>query len=54
MFIQNLSAVPGVLFATYLVNSRMGRKWTQAFALSMACLLLFSFLIPNYYGVFFI
>jgi putative MFS transporter len=51
MFIQNLSSVPGVLFATYLVNTRMGRKWTQAFSLFMACILLYSFLIPSYSGV---
>lgn len=53
MFIQNLSGIPAVLLATYLVKGFLGRKWTQVLALFMASILLFGFLIPNYPGVIF-
>ena len=48
MFYQQIAGVPGVIFATYLVNSCCGRKWTFVFSVSVAGVLIFGFLIANY------
>lgn len=53
MFYQQLAGVPGVVLATYLVNSCLGRKQTLTFALCISGGLIFGFMIGNYFAVFF-
>ncbi|CAG9324403.1 unnamed protein product [Blepharisma stoltei] len=48
MFLQQLSGIPAVILATYLVKSSLGRKWTQAITLLLGSAFIFGFLTSSY------
>lgn len=45
MFFQQIAGIPGIFLATWMVETRMGRRWTQAVALLLSGLCVFLFLI---------
>lgn len=45
MFFQQLAGIPGIVLATWMVETRLGRRWTQSVALVLSGLCVFLFLV---------
>jgi putative MFS transporter len=49
MFVQQIAGIPGILLATWMVETRLGRRWTLSIALVLSGLCVFLFLIAMDY-----
>ena len=49
MFFQQIAGIPGILLATWMVETRMGRRWTQSIALFLSGVCVFGFLVAMDY-----
>jgi len=45
MFFQQLAGIPGIVLATWMVETRLGRRWTQSLAMGLSGLCVFLFLV---------
>jgi putative MFS transporter len=53
MFLQQLSGIPGVITASYLINGDFGAKYTRVLGFSISAVLMFSLSLPlNDYLIF--
>jgi multisubunit Na+/H+ antiporter MnhC subunit len=50
MVIQQSTAIVSMMIGTYLVTTRLGRKWTQSLSLILAGVCLYAFLLVKTYA----